>query len=527
MTWIVQSGEDGFVKLVSSSAVDGMLPIGSFLTVKSAKSKFVLRVDKSYQEVPYEPSSLVIDMDLSTIKEDLKSQNIVMAYRVRDLSSRDDGLIDFIEPLSKAERSTSEEINEALKQNDVNGPKIFISTVYSSENKILKDKDQKLVSIKLPEEAFYHQIIITGKTGSGKTAAMKYLSQYFVEELGGSVLAINVKDNDFLRMNIPTQHESPTTLNEWESLGKTKHGIENFSVFYPAASSIPRSELSNSSVYRKVTFDIKNIEAEAFTGLLNNITDTAAQNLPSIFRYWRDEQMKKSPEEVTFKEFTNFIISRRKERSYPAKNSKGEILDEIPIHAGTIENIIRNLNYASDFFDNNDATSLSAGDILQSGKMSVIDIADVDHGFTFGSILLRDLLHRIVEVKKAKKYEVPVLIVIDEVHQFYGSDSSKEALGDLDTISRTGRSQKIGVIFASQNPGDMPAGLSNVINTKFMFRSEDSQGMSKLIPLGKEEMASLGQGFCAAMIHNLSQVRTVKFPLPYAGIFREGDEKDE
>ena len=230
-----------------------MLPIGSFLTVESGKSKFVLRVDKSYQEVPYEPSSLVIDMDLSSMKEDLKSQNIISAYRIKDLNSRDDGLIDFIEVLSMAERSTSDEINQALNQNQIVGPKIFISTIYSSENKILKDRDLKLVSIKLPEDAFYHQIMITGKTGSGKTAAMKYLSQYFAEEIGGAVLAINVKDNDFLRMNIPTSIESDSIKKEWQALGGNKHGIKNFTVFYPASSTVPKSELENENVYKKVT----------------------------------------------------------------------------------------------------------------------------------------------------------------------------------------------------------------------------------------------------------------------------------
>lgn len=527
MVWIIQGGENGLIKLVSSSNVDGMLPVGSFLTVHSNTSKFVLRVEKSLQEVPYEPSSMIIDMDLSSIKQELKSQNIVLAYRVKDLESREDGLIAFIEPLSKADRSTSEEIDLALNQSHVIGPKVFISAIFSSTNTILKDKHGKLISIKLPEEAFYHQIMITGKTGSGKTAAMKYLAQYFVEKLGGSVLAVNVKDVDFLRMNIGSISKSERTNTEWATLAEDSHGIENFNVFYPASSNIPISEKGNSTVYRKVTLDIKDIQPEALNGLLNNISDTAAQNLPSIFRYWRDNQKERSSDKVTFKEFSNFISMGRKDRSYHAKNSKGEILDDIPMHAGTIENILRNLNYASDFFDNEGAISLTASDILQSGKMSVIDIADVDHGFTFGSILLRDLLHRIVDAKKSRQYRVPVLIIIDEVHQFYSSDSSREALGDLDTISRTGRSNKMGVIFASQNPGDMPSGLSNVINTKFMFRSEDTQGISKLISLNKEEMATLDQGFCAAVVHNLPQVRTIKFPLPFAGITQDGEEKNE
>jgi energy-coupling factor transporter ATP-binding protein EcfA2 len=384
MVWIIQGGENGLIKLISSSNVDGMLPVGSFLTVVSNNSKFVLRVEKSTQEVPYEPSSLVIDMDLSSIKQELKSQNIVVAYRVKDLISREDGLIDFIEPLSKAERSTSDEINLALNQSSVIGPKVFISTVFSSINKILKDKEGKLISIKIPEEAFYHQIMITGKTGSGKTAAMKYLAQYFVEELGGSVLAVNVKDNDFLRMNIGSAAKSSLSRAEWASLSKDSHGIENFSVFYPAASKIPTSEMDNSLVYRKVTLDINSIQPEALNGLLNNISDTAAQNLPSIFRFWRDSQNEKFKEKVSFKEFCEFISKGRNSRSYPAKNSKGDIMDNIPMHPGTIENILRNLNYASDFFDNQDATSLTVSDILQPGKMSVIDIADVDHGFTFG-----------------------------------------------------------------------------------------------------------------------------------------------
>ena len=229
------------------------------------------------------------------------------------------------------------------------------------------------------------------------------------------------------------------------------------------------------------------------------------------------------------KNFTNYIAGRRKEKekTYPAKNVRGEIVDEIPLHSGTIDNILRNLNYASDFFDNDQSRSLTGSDILQAGKISVINIADVKYGVTFGAILLRDLLHQIVDLKKAGDYTLPVLIIIDEVHQFYGNNSSREALGDLDTISRTGRSSKIGVIFASQNTQDLPKGLSNVVNTKFMFRSDGTEITSKLIQLDREEMAGLAQGHCAAIVYGIPQIRMMKFPLAEAGIFKNGDEIDE
>ncbi len=48
---------------------------------------------------------------------------------------------------------------------------------------------------------FFHQMMVCGKTGSGKTVALKYLAQYFTETVEGAVLAVNVKDVDFLRID--------------------------------------------------------------------------------------------------------------------------------------------------------------------------------------------------------------------------------------------------------------------------------------------------------------------------------------
>jgi len=60
---------------------------------------------------------------------------------------------------------------------------------------------------------------------------------------------------------------------------------------------------------------------------------------------------------------------------------------------GTFDNINRNLDRASEFFDNPEAISLKEDDILVGEKMSVINVAG-DRGIEFGSILLRDLLKR-------------------------------------------------------------------------------------------------------------------------------------
>ena len=65
MSWVVIGEDKGKIKLVSKSVVTGLLPKGSYLTIEEGTSKFILRVDNSYQSESYSPSPLIIDMDLS------------------------------------------------------------------------------------------------------------------------------------------------------------------------------------------------------------------------------------------------------------------------------------------------------------------------------------------------------------------------------------------------------------------------------------------------------------------------------
>jgi len=508
MEWIVIGEENGNIKLVSKKGTDGIIPKGSYLTVEEESCKYILRVIDSRQNDVYAPSPLLIDMDIKPLIQDRKSQNIVVATRVMDLSSRDDGLIDFIKPLSKARQSNQEEINLAIESQDHNGPPVILSTIHSSRCQILRDEKMLPIMTCLPRSMYFHQIQICGKTGSGKTVASKYFANHFVKELEGAVLAINVKDDDFLRMDQASKIVNPNIKVEWDALGLSPKGINNYTIYYPANTSMDNLPGITRDKCKKITLNVNTIEPEALTGLLRGVTDKGEQNLPSIFRYWKENEREKGNE----LKFSNFIKYFRRaendDRVFKTKNSRGDEASEIKLHSGTYNNILRSIDRASELKN-----------ILSKGKMSVINVAS-PKGVEFGAILLRHLLHNIVEEKRNRNSDIPVLIIIDEVHQFYNNENSKDTLGDLDTICRTGRSQEIGVIFSSQNPSDIPKGLSSVINSKFFFKS-DVSGNIPGIPFDRNELANLKAGYAAASIHDLNQVKSIKVPMSLCGVFEK------
>ncbi|MFW6026294.1 MAG: helicase HerA-like domain-containing protein, partial [Candidatus Woesearchaeota archaeon] len=256
------------------------------------------------------------------------------------------------------------------------------------------------------------------------------------------------------------------------------------------------------------------IEPESLTGILQNISGIGAQSFPDIFRYWQENERYNNS---TFQDFVNYFQDHSEERHFATLNMRGDE-STIPMHRGTFDNILRNLNKVIEFFDNRQANSLAWDDILYEGKFSVINVTG-DRGTEFGSILLRHLLKRIDSAKSNKESEVPILVIIDEVHQFYNTDASKDALGVLDTICRTGRSKKIGVIFASQNQEDLPKGISSVVNTSIYFKSD---GISKkYFGISSDEIQTLKKGYAVANIHDLSQLKILKFPLSFSGVLND------
>jgi hypothetical protein len=255
-------------------------------------------------------------------------------------------------------------------------------------------------------------------------------------------------------------------------------------------------------------------------GVLQNVTDRAAEALPGIFRYWKE---KTHDESITFRNFISWFrdkATKENEYMFPVISQAGEEM-ETQLHAGTCGAILRSLDSAIDFFDSQEANCLAIREdhIMVSGKLSVIDLSSKDT-IIFGAVLLRHLLSKIYESKAVlgQYGDIPVLIVIDEVHHFYGSSASVQALEELNAIARMGRSEKIGVIFASQNPQDLPSGLTSIVNTRIFFRSLGDIGRRFGMKDISIELSSLENGFAALSSVALPQVRFVKFPIPLRGV---------
>jgi len=519
--WIVTGTEHDLIKLVSSKKVDAILPVGSYLTVTDdIKVKHILFVEKSYQKSLFEPSPLIVDAELPLLKQDQECKNIILAREIRQFPLRSDGMFNFIKPNDTARRTTQEEIDEVFTSKE--GYRVFLATSFLTQNSSLKDDSGRLIYVRIPFDSLYLQTMICGQTGSGKTVAMKYLIEQFLEHEKGAVLAINVKGIDLLTMDQPTtikkEKLKKQTQEEWDALRFSKDNIGEFSIYVPASKQKHKEGVNRDKV-RSITLRTRDLEPNSLLGVLQNITDRAAEALPSIFRYWKERVR----EEITFRNFISWFRNRAtKENLYifPTISQAGEE-SAIPLHPGTCTAILRSLESAIDFFDSQEADCLAIREdhIMVPGKLSVIDLSNKDT-IIFGAVLLRHLLSRIYESKAVlgQYSDLPVLIVIDEVHQFYGSSASVQALEELNAIARMGRSERIGVIFASQNPEDLPNGLTSIVNTRIFFRSLGNVGRKFDIKDFSIELSSLENGFAAISSVALPQVRFVKFPISLMGV---------
>ncbi len=114
------------------------------------------------------------------------------------------------------------------------------------------------------------------------------------------------------------------------------------------------------------------------------------------------------------------------------------------------------------------------------------------------------------EWRKRKTITRPILVVIDEAHQFFPQEkglqeereASRQVAGMIASIARLGRARGIGLVFATHSPRDLHDIILQLANTKILLRTEKAQAEALNIPSdAREILPRLPDRFMVVLSH--------------------------
>jgi DNA helicase HerA-like ATPase len=141
-------------------------------------------------------------------------------------------------------------------------------------------------------------------------------------------------------------------------------------------------------------------------------------------------------------------------------------------------------------FDNEAAEPIADEDLVQAGHVSVIDLSDTDSP-QVNNLVIADCLRRVqraqeravAEAHKARRTPTPVVVVIEEAHEFL----SKERIEQMPTlfqqvarIARRGRKRWLGLVFVTQLPQHLPDEVLGLLNNWVLHKIADAGVVDRL-----------------------------------------------
>lgn len=146
--------------------------------------------------------------------------------------------------------------------------------------------------------------------------------------------------------------------------------------------------------------------------------------------------------------------------------------------------------YRTKMFDREGNKDIPFGDLIQPGTVSIFDLSDSDSTL-INNIVIANLLRGVQQVQEAayeeaiaaSKSPTPVVIIIEEAHEFL----SKERINKMSNlfeqvarIARRGRKRWLGLMFVTQLPQHLPDEVLGLINSFVLHKINDATVVSRL-----------------------------------------------
>jgi len=141
-------------------------------------------------------------------------------------------------------------------------------------------------------------------------------------------------------------------------------------------------------------------------------------------------------------------------------------------------------------FDNPQAAAIDYAELIKPGKVSVIDLSDIDQP-QVKNLVIADILRGVQGVqeenvrslKVAGKKPTPVVIIIEEAHEFLSAHRIKQMpvlFEQVAKIAKRGRKRWLGLMFVTQLPQHLPDEVLGLVNNFVLHKISDSGVVDRL-----------------------------------------------
>jgi len=170
-----------------------------------------------------------------------------------------------------------------------------------------------------------------------------------------------------------------------------------------------------------------------------------------------------------------------------AANPPGSVVSWNALHGR-----LSRLNRLKVFFDEtkDGVRPLNYANLIKPGSLSVIDLSDTGFG-ELNNLAIADVLRGVQEAQddacekaeRAKTAPTPVLIVIEEAHEFLSEERVNKTpvlFEQVARIAKRGRKRWLGLCFVTQLPAHLPKQVLGLCNSFILHKLQDPQVVSLL-----------------------------------------------
>ena len=320
------------------------------------------------------------------------------------------------------------------------------------------------------ENTLYQSVFIEGIQGSGKTNALKFLSQTVTSYTGIPIEkrpSVIILDGEKMFTEFATKSE----LNSESRKFLNDNNVGNADYQVLTLSEYPENADSTLS-FRSLTY--------------NDLVHLIPEVEPKTENYLK--QILKTTFEI--------IEARGNEMELTIENVRSigtDLARKSPlIHTSQAPAIGRALQSIElDMFNQPDKTQLSPSLLFQPGKISVIDVHDLDKSRKrVVALYIQQMLNRF-KMEQSNKYP-GVILVVDEAEELFPDKPSKrernfvERITErMEDVTNRGRKRHYGLFIVTHVPSSVSPKIVALANTHMAFRSSDANSyISKVF--GKE-----------------------------------------